>query len=536
MILEEQILLLLVISTIVAIGAKKWKLPYTIALVIAGLGLGLMDVKSDLHLTKDLVFAIFLPALLFEAAFHLDLEHFRKNAGPILVLAVIGVILSLLMCGGLTYLGLKHLIGVQNFGIMFALLFGALISATDPISVLAIFKTLGVSPRLNLVVEGESLFNDGTAVVMFSLILAAVSGHDAHGSSVESISASWVGLMFAKEVFGGLMVGLVTGMALSFVTTKIEDHLIEIMLTTVLAYGTYLIAENLHVSGVIGVVAAGMASGNYGMRYGMSPTSKLSVISFWEYTAFVINSLIFLLIGMEVKIDQLLEYKYHILIAWIAVVLARAIALNFLFPIINKLFRPLPWKWSPVLVWGGLRGSLSMALALSLIDDVPGPQMEMILSMTFGVVVISILFQAMTIKPLLSKLGMMSDERHSDYEELSARIKSSHAVLTEIKQLYRSRSISADVHDLLVKEYEATLSNSENAINEYHESNKALQKEEINSTRRHLLAVEKDSLRESYHLGVIAEDALKELVGELDAKLDELEEAIHSEEEGENHE
>jgi CPA1 family monovalent cation:H+ antiporter len=529
MILEEKIILLLIIAAVVALVAGRLKLPYTVALVLAGLGMGLAHVELGLHLTKDLVFAVFLPALLFEAAFHLDISHFRRNAGPILVLAVLGVIISILITGGLTFLGVNYILGASDFLIGFALVFGALISATDPISVLAIFKELGLPHRLNLVVEGESLFNDGTAVVMFSLILAAVVKHDAHGVTVREISAVWVGAQFIKEVFGGAAVGLAAGLALSYLTSRVEDHLLEIMLTTILAYGTYIIAEHLHVSGVIGVVAAGMMSGNYGTRIGMSPTTKISVIAFWEYAAFVVNSLIFLLIGMEVKVGQLLEYKFHILVAWLSVLLARAIAVNLLFPVISRFFHGLPWRWSPVLVWGGLRGSLSMALALSLDRDMP--YREMIMSMTFGVVILSILGQALTIKPLLRLLGMMGERDRQDYEELRARIKSTHAVITELDVLYNSRSISRTVRDKLLDEYEKRLRSYEESIAELHEEDRIIHAEEDMSMRHHLLAVEKDSLREAFQQGLVSEAAFKKLVGEVDAQLSGLIETAHDEEE-----
>lgn len=518
--LEERIILLLVVAATVAIIAQRWRLPYTVALVVAGLGLGMLHLESGLHLSKELVFAVFLPALLFEAAFHLDINHFQRNAGPILVLAIVGVIISLLICGGLTYLGLHHVIGVSGFGILSALLFGALISATDPVSVIAIFKDLGVPHRLNLVVEGESLFNDGTAVVMFSLLLAAVTGYDAHGTVVNDIGALWVAGEFLKEVVGGLGVGLVTGLMLSYLTARIEDHLIEIMLTTILAYGTYLLAEHLHVSGVIGVVAAGMMSGNYGSRVGMSPSTKIAVVTFWEYAAFVVNSMIFLLIGMEVKVAQLISYAGHIIVAWLALLAARAIAINLLFPFINRFFHRLPWRWSPVMVWGGLRGSLSMALALSLSRDMA--HRDMILSMTFGVVIISILGQALTMKPLLKVLGMLSQSRRSDYEELSVRIKAAHAALTELEDMYKSRSIGKSIYEKFRDEYTKRLHVYEGSITKLHETDRTICDDENLATRRHLLAVEKDCMREAGNMGMAAEPVLKKLVGEVDKKMDAL--------------
>ncbi len=527
MIIEEQLILLLIVAAAVAMLAQRLRLPYTVALVVTGLALGALSLEVELHLNKELVFAVFLPALLYEAAFHLDVSHFKRDAGPILILAVLGVVISLLICGGLTFLGLQYVIGYAQFGILYALLFGALISATDPISVIAIFKELGVPHRLHLVVEGESLFNDGTAVVMFSLLLAAVAGHDAHGETVKHIGALWVAGSFLKEVLGGLGVGLVTGLAMSYLTARVDDHLIEIMLTTILAYGSYIIAEHLHVSGVIAVVAAGMMSGNYGASVGMSPTTKMAVVSFWEFAAFIINSIIFLLIGMEAKLSILLSYSGHIIIAWLAVLVARAASVTLLLPLINGLFHKFPWKWSPIMIWGGLRGSISMALVLSL--DRNMPHRELILSMTFGVVVLSILGQALTIKPLLKKLGVLHGGGHAQYQELAAGIKSAHAAMTELEELYGARSISRFVHEKLLQEYKEKLAQNETAIGEIYETTRELHDEETRATRRHLLAMEKDELKKAYAMGMLSESSLKKLVNQLDGRLDQLieKESVH---------
>jgi CPA1 family monovalent cation:H+ antiporter len=520
MFLEEQIILLLVAAAAVAMLAGRLRLPYTVALVLAGLALGLLDLQMDLHLSKELVFAIFLPALLYEAAFHLDVERFRRNSGPILVLAVVGVVLSMLITGGFTYLAVSYFLDASVLSLLLALLFGSLISATDPVSVLAIFKKLGLPRRLNLIVEGESLFNDGTAVVVFSLILAAVTGYDAHGVLVGQIGPAWVAGAFLREVLGGLAVGLVTGMTLSYLTSRIEDHLLEIMLTTILAYGTYLLAEHLHVSGVIGVVAAGMMSGNYGSKVGMSPTTRVAVVTFWEYVAFVVNSLIFLLIGMEVKIDVLWNYRWHILLAWLAVLLARAIVINCLLPLINSWFKPLPWRWSPVMIWGGLRGSLSMALALSLPRDLPGR--EMILAMTFGVVIISILGQGLTMRPLLRVLGMLGKGRRHDYEELQARLKACLAAIEELDQLKHSRALSRAVYAKMVKFYKTRLARFEKQVVAVHAEDKRLGAAETLSVRRHLLATEKEEMRRAFQAGDISGANMKRLVGEIDAEIDSL--------------
>jgi len=349
-----------------------------------------------------------------------------------------------------------------------------------------------------------------------------VAGHDAYGVGVSDIGAAWVVSEFLKEVFGGVAVGLVTGLVVSYLTSRIDDHLVEILLTTILAYGTYLLAEHLHVSGVIGVVVAGMMSGNYGTRFGMSPTVKIAVVTFWEYAAFVVNSIIFLLIGMEVQVNKLFSYSGHILVAWLCVVLARAVVVNALYPLLNKYFRSIPWKWSPVIVWGGLRGSLSMALALSLDRDLPFR--ETILSMTFGVVILSILGQGLSMKKLLGFLGMAARNDLSEYEEMRAGLKSAHLALEELESMYRERTICNDVYEKLRAEYQERINSIESRMNRFHQEQKISHQNEELAAREQLLAVEKSALQESFQTGSISEDVLKKLISEIDARLDKMSE------------
>jgi monovalent cation:H+ antiporter, CPA1 family len=377
----------MVVITAVALASRFFRVPYTLALVAAGLILGLM--RSSLgtflsvQLSPDLLFTILLPALLFEAAIHLDWDHIKERLGAILALAVPGLLIST----GLVGFALHHLLSLD---LVPALIFGALISATDPISVLALFKVSRAPTGLATIVEGESLLNDGAAVVTFNLLVALALGKTV---------TLWSGVgLFALESCGGLLLGAGLGWLCWKITEHIDDHLIEITLSTVLAYGSYLIAQALHTSGVMAVIAAGLIYGRHGVTRGLSMNSRLMLLSFWEYVGFLCNSLVFLLIGTQVDLRLLANHSGAIAVAFFVVLAARAVAVALLAPATRVSLR-----WNVVLFWSGVRGSIAMALAMA----ITLPQRETILLLTFGVVLFSLFLQGLTMGPLLRRLGLV---------------------------------------------------------------------------------------------------------------------------------
>ena len=259
---------MLLVAVLVGIAARQLRVPYTIGLVLIGLVLTL-GVQINLQIPPNLILALLVPPLVFEAAFHINLDDLRHNLGFILTLAVPGVILTTLIVAGVVTWG-------TGLSLPVTLIFGALVSATDPVSVIALFRTMGVPKRLQVLLEGESLFNDGTAIVIFNLILVLVI----QGFEKFNPLTSLVDFLVVSG--GGLAVGLILGTLISQLISRIDDYLIETTLTTLLAFGAYLIAEVLGVSGVLAVVAAGLVNGNIGPR-GMSPTTRIVVFNFWEY-------------------------------------------------------------------------------------------------------------------------------------------------------------------------------------------------------------------------------------------------------------
>jgi CPA1 family monovalent cation:H+ antiporter len=282
---------LLFVAALVAIAARRLRLPYTVALVLVGLLITFRQ-PLEIELTPEIILALFVPPLVFEAAFHVEFRRLREALLPILVLAIPGVLLTTVIVGYIISAGL-------GISLSSALVFGALIAATDPVAVVALFRQIGAPKQLSVIVEGESLFNDGTAIVVFNLMLAAALPAAGGSTQTGGIVAGIVDIVRVSA--GGLVIGAGLGWLVAQLIARLDDYLIETTLTTVLAFGAYLVAERLHVSGVLAVVTAGIISGNYGPQ-GMSPTTRIVLFNFWEYLAFVANSLVFLLIGLDVNL------------------------------------------------------------------------------------------------------------------------------------------------------------------------------------------------------------------------------------------
>ncbi|MGV3720299.1 MAG: Na+/H+ antiporter [Actinomycetota bacterium] len=497
---------LLVIASVVAMLARRIKVPYALALVITGLLVGAPHLLPQAHLEPHTLFTVFLPPLLFESALNLRIDALRRDWKPIAIFALGGTILSTAIVGVLASWLLKLPLPV-------ALVFGAMISPTDPISVIAVFKRLGVGKRLALLVEGESLFNDGVAVVIFGVLIEAV----ARGGAVDPGSAVQ---KFLLVVLGGAGLGVVIGLVMSRVTRFFDDHLLEILLTTIVAFGSFLTAEALHVSGVIAVVVAGLVIGNYGMETGMSPTTRLAVSSFWEYAAFVANSIVFLLVGLEVTYLNLWGMVGPILIAVMIVLVGRAASVYLLSLAGNASGARVPLKWQHVFFWGGLRGALSMALALGLTMDFPHRQTLVLL--TFGVVLFSLLVQGLTMEPLLKALGVTEKKKETEYERLAAELYGARAALAEVGRLRSDRVVAQQVAQPVEQEYEERIQRLEDRINALHLSNDSLRLRQISDVRKQALIAEKNALQHASHNGLVEADDLRELEEVIDAELAEL--------------
>jgi CPA1 family monovalent cation:H+ antiporter len=507
---ETIFIILFIIATAVAVAVRHLRIPYTVGLVSAGLLLGFVHAFEAPYLSKELLFAVFLPGLLFEAAFHIEFRDFWRNRATVFSLAVPGVMAAI----GLTTLILtsatRDLPSSSAFDWRYALVFGALIAATDPIAVVAIFKNLGVPKRLSILVEGESLLNDGTGIVFFTLSLSIAAG--------APFNAGSLALDFIRIAGMGTVVGLAVGLAVSQVIKQIDDPMIEITLTTIAAYGAFAAAEQLGYSGVIATVTAGMICGNYGARTGMSPSTRISVETFWEYVAFALNSIVFLLIGFEANLHVLVASWKIVLIAYLAITLGRAIVLLGVSGILSFTRERIPAKWAAVLTWGGLRGALPMVLVLSLPADFL--HRELLISVTFGVVILSILLQGLTISPLLRLLGMATGtKKEIEMEVERGQVRAANAALANLGHLARSVFQDEEIISSLEEEYRSRVQKHQEKLREFRSEEKKFRREEMTWARRHLIQVERQEIIEAFHRGLFSQDAYERLLADIDARL-----------------
>lgn len=383
----ERVEILLLIAAIVAMLARRLHVPYSVGLVFAGIGLALLPFSPNIALTKQLVFTAFLPPLIFEAAFQLRWRELRKDLPVILMLATVGVALSAVA----TAIGMHYF---ARWAWISAIVFGVLIAATDPVSVIATFKDVKVLGRVRLLVEAESLFNDATAAVAFTIALVFASG--------QSIGVLGVSKTLVIMITGSIACGAVVAAVALLLTGATDDHLVEITFTTVAAFGSFLLAEHFHLSGVLATLTAGLIIGNVG-HLAIAAETREAVEEFWEYAAFVANSLIFLLIGMRLANQNYGFVLLPALIAIVIVTLGRALAIYPLSLLFARSKLRIKSSHQHLLFWGGLRGALALALALGLPTEMPGR--EAIITVAFAVVAFSIFVQGLTIKPLLRRLG-----------------------------------------------------------------------------------------------------------------------------------
>ena len=391
------IILLYCVATVVAIVTQRLRVPYTAALLVVGVAFGALHVVEIPHLTRELLFALFLPGLLFEAAYHLEVHELRDNAWAIAALAVPGVVLAIVLTAVLL-VGGAALLGGTALGWTTALIFGGVIAATDPVAVTALFRAVAAPRRLHVLVESESLLNDGTSIVFLTLMLGYFAGDT---PTVMSLAGG-----FVRIAGGGALVGLVIGWIISHIRTRLDDAAIEITLTTIAAYGSFVLAEQLHLSGVIATVAAGIVCGNTGRHHAMTAGTRMAVDSFWEWLAFALNSAVFLLLGAELSGSMLLRGWRVALLAAVAAISARAIVVALVGLLLKRTREHIPRAWQGVIVWGGLRGALSLVLALALpigLGDRP-----LIVTLTAGTVMLSLLGQGTTMGMVLRRLGIAS--------------------------------------------------------------------------------------------------------------------------------
>jgi CPA1 family monovalent cation:H+ antiporter len=384
----QSLTLLLLIAAVVAMLTRRLRLPYSVGLVTAGVVLATLPFAPNIQLTKELIFTALLPPLLFEAAYCIPWNLLRRDFSVIVVLATLGVMLSACV----TTIGMHYL---ANWHWISALVFGVLIAATDPVSVIATFKEARAQGRLLVLIEAESLFNDGTAAVAFGVVVTLASG--------QQLTSIAISAMLLKTIVGGVLCGAAVALAALLLAGRTDDHLVEITFTTVAAYGSFLLADHFGLSGVLATITAGLVMSNFKSLNAISARGKEAVLAFWEYAAFIANSLVFLLIGMHEARQNFAAIWLPAVIAIALVTLGRAGAIYPCCLLFSRSSLRVTWKHQHILFWGGLRGAVALALALGLPPAIP--LREEIITISFAVVAFSVFVQGLTMVPFLRRMG-----------------------------------------------------------------------------------------------------------------------------------
>jgi len=387
---QQRFLLLLILvgalATLLGLVSRRARvLPYPVVLAAAGVVVGLLPGEQLPHVGADVILLAFVPGLVFEAALTLDLPELRRRLLPVSLLATAGVALTVLLIGTLTHLAL-------GFSWASGMLLGAILAATDPIAVVTLLRQLKAPSGLAAILEGESLFNDGTGVAVFSAVLATiVAGHPSFGDAT---------VRFVEITAGGALIGIAVGFLGVALMRVAEDAPLEILATLVIAYGSYLAADLVHASGIVAVVAAGVVIARYGSSTGKLHGTQL--LGFWNLLAFVLNAVLFILVGAALPASKLLPVAALVVVAFLVMLITRAVPVYGLLGGVDWRAHAIPWRWRHFTFWGGLRGALSVALALSVADMAQVDSRVSVVA--YGVVLLSLLVQGGLIAPVARTL------------------------------------------------------------------------------------------------------------------------------------
>lgn len=505
--------LMLVAAVATMISKRLSKLPLTILLVFIGMALSGLSVRmpfleplATFELTPALVLFVFIPTLIFESSFKLDVRQVAGNIWPILTLAVPGLLLSTLIIG-------LTMVWLSGFDLLVALLLGAILSATDPVAVIAIFKQLGVPERLTILVEGESLFNDATSLVFATLLLGILMA----GEFTTSTALGGF-VTFVVVFFGGALVGwalaLIVGETLGLIE---EDPAIEITLTTILAYFSFIVAEHLfHVSGIMAVVAAGLTIGSWG-RSKISPSTEDFMEQFWEYLAYLANALIFLMVGMQIDLVVLVNSLDLIASVVVAMLVSRAVVIFGLMPLVGKVpgSEAIGVPFQQVMYWGGLRGAIALAIVLSLPDF---EHKDTLVAIVMGAVLFTLVVQGLSIESMVKWLGLDQLSIPDHLARLEGDRHARHEGLQRLASLQKNGNFSERVAGHLRAACEAQISGLEAELTTLYSGLSDAQTRRILIMR--CLVREKARYHELFARGLINEWAYRELGHTIDVQME----------------
>lgn len=500
------LIILLLIATFVALVTQRLRIPYVTGLVLAGLPI--TEVLSRrIGLDPSLVLNLFLPILIFEAAINTDISRLRSTFKPIALLAGPGSIFSSAIIAVLVKFGL----GLDWIP---ALLIAVILANTDTVSMIAVFKEIRVPSRLSTIVEGETLFNDAAALVSFNLILVVYA------------TGSFTVVGGIKELLvvalGGGVVGVILGYLSLPIFVRLNDPLSSLLLTVALALGTFQIGQFLGVSGAVAVVIAGLIFGNLGLSRSTSASDRITLLSFWEYAGFGVNTFIFLLIGIEINPLTLWRILPSILFVILAYQLGRILSVYLLLAGLRWFDRPIPLRWQHVLFLGNIKGSLSMALALSIPLALTGR--DNIIALVFGAVLFSLVGQGLSLPWLVKRLQIsrVSDVMQ-EAGQLQIQLIASKAAQDELDSLLKAGVLPKAVYEELWASYQARVAQSERVLRDLYNQHRAGQLEGdrsgLDTIRRRLLLAEKGAVSDALRKRIVPEDLVHPYIKDLDEKL-----------------
>lgn len=500
------LIILLMIATAVALITQRLRIPYVTGLVLAGLPI--TEVLSRrIGLEPSLVLNLFLPILIFEAAINTDISRLRSIFKPIALLAGPGSIFSSAIIAVLVKFGL-------GLAWIPALLIGVILANTDTVSMIAVFKEIRVPSRLSTIVEGETLFNDAAALVSFNLILVVY----ATGSLtvMEGVQELLV------VALGGGLVGMILGYLSLPIFARLNDPLSSLLLTVALALGTFQVGQFLGVSGAVAVVIAGLIFGNLGLSRSPSASDRITLLSFWEYAGFGVNTFIFLLIGIEINPVTLWRILPSILFVILAYQLGRILSVYLLLAGLRWFDRPIPLRWQHVLFLGNIKGSLSMALALSIPLAVPAR--DDVIALVFGAVLFSLVGQGLSLPWLVKRLKIShSSDVMQEAGQLQIQLIASKAAQDELDSLLKSGVLPKAVYEELWASYQARVAQSERVLRDLYNQHRAGQLESarsgLDAIRRRLLLAEKGAVSDARSKRIVPEDLVQPYIKDLDEKL-----------------
>jgi len=497
----ESFLLVLAVGAAVAIAAKRISVPYNVALVVVGLALVFVDVLPHSNLDPQLILILFLPLLVFEGALFADVKALSRAHRPILALAIPGVAISLLGTAAVAAFALQLPFSA-------ALLLGALLAITDTVSVLLAFRSVRVPERLATIMEGESLFNDGTALVLVSLTTEILR------RDVFDLPATVKALLAA--ILGGVLLGLLFGYAGAALLRRTPDHLTAILASIVLVLATSVIAEHVHASPVIAVVMVGLFVG-FGARRSLEPSRVLALKGFWETTGFVINVLLFLRVGMQLDPQILVREAPSILLSLVALHAGRAVAVyGCCFGLGLATREHIPRPWQHVMVFGNIKGALSMAAVLALPTGLPFR--DRLIAIVFGATFVTLVTQALPFRKILGWLKVTQVQRDTQLDAARAQLIAARRGQTELDELLANGLLSRRGHAERRAAFQRQIISAE----------LVLRADEARGERDHLvdatlLYAQKDALVDAGRRGLIPDTVAESEVSHLDDRLLELE-------------